>query len=215
MKIPALKKINEYLISECYELGITGRKKWNKAIFELFDNMEQKPPNHYCYYRGGENGEYLVDCCWADETYPENWDETARPLKWCEMDYRGLTLAVECELNGHWHDIMYDFFKLVDVSAKRKVFIGSLIKKEIEHVEIQTRMEAIKFFLSHHNKCCHQNEEYLVILLPQEKIINDKENVYGFSFLVSKEKIEFYDHKDGNPKWGNWELFDDLSTRKS
>lgn len=58
-------------------------------------------------------GEYLVDLCWH------------RPYR-ASRDYKGLELAAEIEWAGKHKHVMEDFFKLVDMRARARLFVAGL-----------------------------------------------------------------------------------------
>ena len=94
---------------------------------------------------GRGRGEYLVDVCW--------WVER-------EGRYR-LELAVESEWNPHKSEIEHDFYKLVDVKSRLKVWVCSyrpqLLNDRLLALEQAVRSAQIK----------SDDEEYLILNLPE------------------------------------------------
>ena len=66
-----------------------------------------------------QGGDHMIDLVWFYE--PAEGDETGQ-----RKTYRGLALALECEWDGTKEEFWEDFVKLADVSASRRLFVGSL-----------------------------------------------------------------------------------------
>lgn len=98
---------------------------------------------------GRGQGEYLVDVCW--------WTER-------EGRYR-LELAVESEWNPHKSEIEQDFYKLIDVKSRLKVWVCSYesqLKSRLSDMGKAIRSAQIR----------NQDEEYLILNLPETQTPN-------------------------------------------
>jgi hypothetical protein len=98
--------------------------------------------------------EYLVDLCVTDD---------ARGAPDDPFSYHRLALALECEWSPSREELKYDFCKLVDTRAARRVFVGLACKSDVMKF-----VEEARQFVAKHRFVVDQ-EEYGVLLFSTDK----------------------------------------------
>jgi len=98
----------------------------------------------------GWSPEYLVDLCITDDLEGDADDP---------FTYRQVLLALECEWTPARNSLKYDFCKLVDTRAARRIFVGCVRGQEAAQAFVDQAIE----FLSRHILVA-AGEEYGVLL---------------------------------------------------
>lgn len=97
---------------------LTANTDWTFEVFQAADNILRgtRRTTHAARRREGSGWcpEYLVDLAISDDS--STGDDP--------YGYRGLLLALECEWGPSLPALKYDFCKLVDTKARRRVFVG-------------------------------------------------------------------------------------------
>jgi len=98
---------------------------WTKIIMEdvlgraAINRYGLKPYSKFHSKKGWERPEYMVDMCWAREKRGEYYIDTAIEEEWNDT-YKDK------------EDLLWDFYKIVDVKAYLKVFIFAPKRRSLE-----------------------------------------------------------------------------------
>ena len=138
---------------------LSSRPEWTRFVKRHWGALGQR--SGFEVWGWGDNSEYLVDLCWRRE--PEKGDTYTE-------------LALESEWDTKEDAIIYDFYKLVDVKAHRKVMICQISPD---------RWTEIVSVLAEVVKNCPlrlKDEEYLVVVHRDDQRRDDAlvEVVQGF-----------------------------------
>ena len=172
-KIMASSEIVEFIVKKLWNgpNTLNSPKKWTGFVK---DALRSKFKNSRCYTSSlsGADREYLVDICLAEECEPSH-----KPA----FRHANLLLAVECEWDGRSDERCYDFAKLADIRAKRKLFIGAIPSKSWN-----TRDTIIAEMLAYINqhRLIPDGEEYAVVL----NGYGTKQSLYGWVLKKNNSK---------------------------
>jgi hypothetical protein len=100
--------------------------------------------------------EYRVDLCVTDD---------ARGAPDDPFSYHRLALALECEWSPSRKELKYDFCKLVDTLAARRVFVGFVR----QHDDVEKFIEEARQFVAEHRHVVN-GEEYGVLLFATDSM---------------------------------------------
>lgn len=165
MELPDLREIFgdlENLFRDCRARKLKG---WSKRIFRCVANLCPRSVGGRTVYPQGRwlehEREYLVDQSWRVK--PDANDKTLP----C---YKGLVLAMECELGrkspeGKWHD----FVKLADVRADLRVFLGGVVTGEKGQKEMRDFVKAVSGFLKGHRHSGPEDQYLIALYFAGEK----------------------------------------------
>lgn len=103
--------------------------------------------------KGGCGHEYLVDVSVTEDADAEDKNDP--------FGYHALSFAMEVEWSPSRYDRRYDFCKLADIKARRKLFIGACHVNAWKSFDSELR--AMQSFLNAHD-LVHETEEFGVII---------------------------------------------------
>lgn len=115
----------------------------------------------HCARRSGQPAwqpEYLVDLAISDDNPQSKPNDP--------FGYHSLLLALECEWSANENEKRYDFAKLADVRADRKVFVGFCSSRE----KADRFVDAAAGFLKQHRHVAPTEEYGIVLFYKQESI---------------------------------------------